>query len=102
MRESEGHMEVIIRARHMDVVPDYIKVAAREKLTRLAQHRPALDHADVQFSEEHNPRISDREVCDVTMSGNGQVIRAKAASPDPLASLDKVIDKLVHQIEKLK
>lgn len=102
MRESEGHMEVTIRARHMDVVPEHLKATAREKLLRLAHHRPALDHADVQFSEEHNPRISDREVCEVKMSGSGQVLRAKAASPDPLASLDMVIDKLAHQMEKLK
>ena len=101
MRESEGEMDVVIRARHMDVVPDTLKDAARDKVIRLARHQPRLDHADVQFSEEHNPRIADREVCEVTLRGDGQVLRARAASSEPLMALDLVIDKLGHQMEKL-
>lgn len=96
-----AEMHVVIQARHMDVVPEDLKSTTRLKIARLARHHPSFDHAEVHFTEEHNPRISDREICEVTMKGNGNVLRAKAASPDALASLDLVIDKLIHQMEKL-
>jgi putative sigma-54 modulation protein len=94
-------MEFTIRGRHMEV-PDALRVAAQEKVTRLARHLDGWDEAEVHFLEERNPRISEREVCEVTLRGHGQVIRAKAASADPFAAVDRVVDKLAHQVEKLK
>src|SRR5437899_12206668 len=61
-----------------------------------------MDHAEVLFSEERNPRISEKDVCEVTMTGHGHLVRAKAAASDPFAAVDRVVDKLEHQIEKLK
>ena len=94
-------MEVTVRGRNVEVT-ERLRTAAREKVSRLARHHEGWDHAEVQFFEERNPRISAREVCEATLRGHGRIIRAKAASADPLASLDRVVDKLEHQIEKLK
>ncbi|MDQ4132397.1 MAG: ribosome-associated translation inhibitor RaiA [Actinomycetota bacterium] len=94
-------MEVSIQCRHVDV-PDSLRTIAREKVNRLARHLDGWDHAEIHFSEERNPRIADREVCEVTMRGHGHVLRAKAAAPDTLAAVDKVISKLEHQMEKLR
>nr|MDQ3643738.1 HPF/RaiA family ribosome-associated protein [Actinomycetota bacterium] len=52
--------------------------------------------------EEHNPRIAEPEVCEVTVYGHGHIVRAKACAADPHAAVDKVVDKLEHQIDKLK
>lgn len=94
-------MDVTIRGRNVDV-PDSLRAAAEEKINRLGRHLDGFEHAEVHFSEEKNPRISDKEVCEVTVWGHGHVIRAKAASPDAFASVDRVLDKLEHQLEKLK
>ena len=94
-------MEVTVRGRNVEVT-ERLRTAAQEKVSRLARHHEGWDHAEVQFFEERNPRISAREVCEATLRGHGRIIRAKAASADPLASLDRVVDKLEHQIEKLK
>ena len=94
-------MEVTIRGRNVDV-SDALKASARDKVTRLSRHLDGWEQAEVHFSEEKNPRISAKEVCEVTLRGHGHIIRAKAASPDMFASVDRVIDKLEHQIEKLK
>jgi putative sigma-54 modulation protein len=94
-------MEVTIRGRNVEV-SDALKASARDKVTRLSRHIDGWEQAEVHFSEERNPRISAKEVCEVTLRGHGHIIRAKAASSDMFASVDKVIDKLEHQIEKLK
>lgn len=94
-------MEFTIRGRHMDV-PERLRSAAQEKVTRLARHLDGWDEAEVHFLEERNPRISEKEVCEITLRGHGQILRAKAAAGDPFTAVDRVVDKLSHQVEKLK
>lgn len=94
-------MEFSIRGRQMDV-PDRLRTSVQEKVTRLARHLDGYDAAEVQFFEERNPRISEKEVCEVTLRGHGRVLRAKAASSDPFTAVDRVVDKLSHQAEKVK
>ena len=94
-------MEVTIRGRNVEVT-DRLRAAAEEKIGRLSRHHEGWEHAEVNFFEERNPRISAKEVCEATLRGHGRIIRAKAASTDALGSLDRVVDKLEHQIEKLK
>jgi ribosome hibernation promoting factor len=94
-------VEVTIRGRNVEVT-DRLRAAAEEKVGRLSRHHEGWEQAEVQFIEERNPRISAKEVCEATLRGHGRIIRAKAASADSLASLDRVVDKLEHQIEKLK
>ena len=94
-------MEVTIRGRNVEVT-DRLRAAAEEKIARLSRHHDGWEHAEVNFFEERNPRISAKEVCEATLRGHGRIIRAKAASTDALGSLDRVVDKLEHQIDKLK
>ena len=94
-------MEFTIRSRHMEV-PEALRSAAQEKVIRLTRHLDGWEMAEVNFLEERNPRISEKEVCEVTLRGHGHVIRAKAASADPFTAVDRVIDKLAHQMERLK
>jgi putative sigma-54 modulation protein len=61
-----------------------------------------MERAEVWFAEEQNPRIAEKEICEVTMHGHGHIVRAKAAAADPMAAVDKVVDKLEHRMEKLK
>jgi putative sigma-54 modulation protein len=61
-----------------------------------------MDHAEVHFMEEKNPRISEKEVCELVLAGHGHVVRAKAASSDAFTALDQAVAKLEHQLAKLK
>jgi putative sigma-54 modulation protein len=94
-------VEVIVRGRNVEVT-ERLRTAAEEKISRLSRHHEGWEQAEVHFSEERNPRISAKEVCEATLRGHGRIIRAKAASTDSMGSLDRVVDKLEHQIEKLK
>ncbi|HXW39318.1 MAG TPA: HPF/RaiA family ribosome-associated protein, partial [Acidimicrobiales bacterium] len=68
----------------------------------LAHRCPGVDRAEVRFSEEHNPRIAERECCEVLVSVHGRTVRARAAGLSPLAAVDRVVAKLEHQLETLK
>jgi len=94
-------MEVTVTGRGVEVAEE-VGLAAREKVGKLSRFLDDWETADVHFSEQRNPRIAEREVCEVTLHGHGHVVRAKASSPDAMASLDRVIDKLEHQVVKLK
>ena len=61
-----------------------------------------MDLAEIRFSEEKNPRIANNEVCEVTLTGHGHHVRAKAAAADAFSAIDLVVDKLSHQLTKLK
>lgn len=90
-----------IRGRNVEV-PQAVKRAALDKLSKFGKLLDGLDHAEVQLSEHRNPRIADKEVCEVTLHGNGHLIRAKAAAADMAAALDLAVEKLEHQVQKVK
>jgi putative sigma-54 modulation protein len=94
-------MEVNIRGRNVELT-DTLRAAAQEKVTRLSRFLDGIDHVEIQFFEERNPRIALRDVCEVTFTAHGHLLRAKASAADPFAAVDGVVDKLEHQIEKLK
>ena len=94
-------MEITIQCRNAEV-PESLRAMAREKVTRVSRHLDGCDHAEIHFFEERNPRIADREVCEITLRGHGHVVRAKAAAPETLAAVDRVVEKLEHQVARLK
>ena len=94
-------MDITVSARHIDVSPA-LRAAAEAKLGRLSRFGDGFDRAEVHFVEERNPRIADREVCDVVLEGRGRRLRAKAAAADAFAAIDMVVAKLEHQVHSLK
>lgn len=71
-------MMVRVHARHVDVSPA-IRAMAEEKLASVARLLPPDAVADVEFSEERNPRIRDSHVAEITIVARGRVLRARAA-----------------------
>ena len=94
-------MDVVI-AHGRKIVSDEVRALTEEKVGRLGRLCPGLDRAEVHFSEEHNPRIANRECCEVIIFGHGRSMRARAAAPEPLVAVDLVVEKLEHQLEKTK
>ena len=94
-------MEIIVRGRNVDVSTG-LRSTVEEKVGRLGRYLDGMERADVRFTEERNPRISEKEVCEVTLQGHGHVVRAHAAASDALVAVDLVVDKLAHRLQKLK
>ena len=94
-------MEVRLSSKRTDITPrleDYTV----DKIKKLDRFVAGLDHSDVHFVEEANPRIADRVMCEVTVEGHGHHIRAKHTAPDGFAAIDGTVDKLEAQLRKLK
>ena len=95
-------MEVTVSSRNIELT-DSLRSAAEEKVGRLNRFLDGMDRAEVHFLEEKNPRIADkRDVCEVTMAGHGHHVRVKVAAQDPFAAIDLAVNKLEHQLHKLK
>ena len=95
-------MQIAISSRKTVVTPRLEEVV-HEKIGRLERFLDGMDRAEVHFAEEKNPRQADRkEFCEVTMHGHGHHVRAKVNAPDPYTAIDLAVDKLEHQLHKLK
>jgi len=84
-----------------DVVPEEIKVLAQSKVARLGKLAPVLEQAEVRLTDARD-RPGTRYSCEVTLVGHGHRLRARASAHDLAAAVDIVVDKLEHQVERLK
>jgi putative sigma-54 modulation protein len=94
-------VDVTVSSRHLELT-DALRRAAEEKIGRLERFLDGIERAEVHFSEEKNPRIADRDVCEVTIEGHGHHVRTKATAGDPFAAVDVAVNKLEQQLHKLK
>jgi ribosomal subunit interface protein len=94
-------MHVTVSCRHLELSA-HQRELVEQKIARLGRIVEGMERADVHFTEERNPRISAREVCEVVMTGNGHRVVATAAAVDPVAAVDGTVEKLEHQLLSLK
>ena len=94
-------MQIRVSARHTSV-READRTLITEKIDRLSKYLPGMEIAEVHFFEERNPRIADKEVCEVTLAGHGHFVRCKANGPDHITAVDRAIDKLENKLHKLK
>lgn len=94
-------MNVIVRSRHTELSPRLRSITQR-KVHRLERLAPDAARAEVHFNEEHNPRVTGRHRCAITLHLRRGLVAAHAAAPAPEVALDLVLDKLRHQVGRLK
>lgn len=94
-------MRVTVSSHHAEVSDD-LRAVAIDKVGRLARFLDGLERAEVHFAEEPNQRKADREICEVTLEGQGHHIRCKVAAPDGFVAVDRAIEKLEVQLRRLK
>jgi putative sigma-54 modulation protein len=94
-------VDISVSSRHVEVSPA-LRDAVVEKIGRVERYLEGMDRAEVHFSAERNPRIEQREICEVTITGGRHVVRAKVAAADQFAAVDAAVDKLEQQLHKLK
>ena len=94
-------MDVSISARHVNVTPRLEEVI-HEKIGELDRYLDALEYASVHFDQARNPRIADKEFCEIVLKGRGHHLRCKVRAPDPFTAIDLAEAKLLRQIRKLR
>jgi ribosomal subunit interface protein len=99
--EREAGMQVIVKGRNTHV-PPHLKELATHKLEKVQRFLDKILLLEIEFSEEHNPRIADKHTVEVTLTTKAHVLRAHASGPDPTSAVDGVLDKLEAQVKRLK
>lgn len=94
-------MQITVKGKNLDV-PASVRDDAIAKLSRVRRQFDRFIDMEVVFSEESNPRITDRIQCEVTLHAKGKYLRASAAGPDAVTAIDRVEAKLTGQVRKLK
>lgn len=75
---------------------------AQEKLGRITRYFDQIQEAQVALSVERRGNLGRAQVVEVTVRGDGVLLRGEEASADMYASIDLVIEKLKKQIEKYR
>ncbi|MGH9033320.1 MAG: ribosome hibernation-promoting factor, HPF/YfiA family [Acidimicrobiia bacterium] len=94
-------MDIVVRGRNRRV-PPRLQGIAREKLAKINRFTHDAGRIEVDFSELRNHRAGDNQVCEVTVHLKRHFVKAHAAAREPEAALDLVIDKVEHQVARIK
>jgi ribosome-associated translation inhibitor RaiA len=95
-------MEIAFRVRGVEV-PESVRHRTRDRVIRLAA-LCGTERAVVSFSAERNPRIAEREVCQIVLFGRGRgaTLRVHAAATDVTVAADRVVAKLEQRAARLR
>ncbi|HUF54876.1 MAG TPA: ribosome-associated translation inhibitor RaiA [Dehalococcoidia bacterium] len=93
-------MDVIFRGQHLSISDQFRKYAT-EHLGRIERHLPMADHAIVDVRREAKSGEG-RFVVQVTVSANGNYLRAEERNHDMEAAVDAVADVLDRQVKRFK
>jgi ribosome hibernation promoting factor len=104
---SEGRsnlMEVMVKGRNISVTEALERYAFEkvERLRKFFDDERSVSRAEVELIHERNPSISESEVAEATLFINGAVLKAREASVDMYASIDRMSDKLERQVRRYR
>ncbi|BBL79105.1 ribosomal subunit interface protein [Rubrobacter xylanophilus] len=97
-------MEIVVKGRNIPVT-DSLQSYAIEKVERVRKFFDddrSVARAEVELIHERNPAIADSEVAETTLFINGAVLKAREASEDMYASIDRMSDKLERQVKRYR
>jgi putative sigma-54 modulation protein len=94
-------MRLQVKGKNVEVTPS-IREYAERKLGKLTKVLAAETQVELELSEQRNPSISDSAVAEATIFTKGPTLRAREASPDMKASIDRLVDKLERQVKRYR
>ena len=101
--DNDIAIAIVVRSQHCEV-PEALRVELEHKIARLRKYFTGLERAEVSFSHEteHHRHGDDLEICEVSVSGRGHVVRASARGHDQRVAVERVVDKLEVNLTRLK
>lgn len=94
-------MDIIVKAKNCDVSPR-IKEDVVTRVEHATRFFDKLTGVEVVFSEEHNPRIAESAVVEVTARTKGHHIRAQGAAADHRGAVDVAVAHFERQLARYK
>src|SRR5215208_6774172 len=97
-------MQITVKGRNISVT-EALERYAREKVERVRKFfddERGVSRAEVELIHERNPSIPEPEVVETTLFISGAVLKAREASADMYASIDRMSDKLERQVRRYR
>jgi ribosomal subunit interface protein len=94
-------MEIVVRAKN-GAVPSQLRATAGEKAGRLTRRAHDVFRVEVEFSEVRNPRVAEPQLCEIIVHLKGHLVTAHASATEPTAAFDLALDKVEHQLARIK
>lgn len=94
-------MDIVIRGKNIEV-SQTLRSTAEKQMAKLDRFANGFARAEVDFSELRNPRIADNQVCEVLVHLKGHLLKAHGSAAEPFAALACALDKVEHQVKRLK
>ena len=97
-------MEVTVKGRNISVTEALERYAFEkvERISKFFDDEHSVSRAEVELIHERNPSIAESEVVEATLFINGAVLKAREASEDMYASIDRMSDKLERQVKRYR
>lgn len=95
-------MEIRLHTRHAQL-DDRFRGVTEQKVSHAARLFDNIGVADVEISEEQNPRLAPEKYrVEITTSAAGQLVRVESAAPTMDSALDLAVDRFEQQLRRLK
>lgn len=93
-------MRLMVHGRQVNVT-ESIEQYVSKRMQRLERHMPQVMDIRVELTHLPTKSIDDSFTCQLTMQAKKQILRAEESSGDIYAAIDKAIDKLDRQVNKV-
>jgi putative sigma-54 modulation protein len=94
-------VDIIVKAKNCEVSPR-LKQEAVSRVEHATRFFDRLLGVEMVFSEEHNPRIPEPAVVEVTARTKGHHIRAEGAASDHRDAIDVAVARFERQLARYK
>jgi putative sigma-54 modulation protein len=94
-------MDIEVRGKNRPV-SSRLNAAAREKVSRIAKFTHDAGRVEVDFVEQQHRRVAESQLCEITVHLKKHFVKAHACASEPEAALDLAVDKIGHQVARIK
>jgi putative sigma-54 modulation protein len=92
-------MRIDVKGRNLPV-SDELREHVAKRFRKIERQVSELAELEVEVFEERNPRVADSRIAEATLHLKGVTLRARAASPDVVHSINVVADELSRQVKR--
>ena len=94
-------MDIVVRGKNRPV-SSRLDAVAREKVSRIAKFTHDAGRVEVDFAEQQHRRAAESQLCEITVHLKKHFVKAHACAPEADAALDLAVDKIGHQVARIK
>jgi putative sigma-54 modulation protein len=94
-------MQYSLKGKNIEVT-DWLRQYVEKKVQRLDRYLPDTYEARVELSAQKTRSSQDRQVAQLTVRSNSDIMRAEERADDMFAAIDTVFDKMGRQIARYR